>query len=529
MKLPLIITLCLSSLAIGMGAQPYKSTIVSQKAERWWGGLVALGSKMPFRQDTNWVDLSERDLNNQVVPLLISSEGRYVWSEQPFRFRLCNDTLQIESDHEKITPVTAGTTLRDAYLAASAAHFPPSGTIPEKLFFSEPQYNTWIELMYNQNQADVEKYADAVLANGFPTGIFMIDDNWQKDYGNFDFKPDRFPSPKTMTDKLHQRGFKVMLWISPFVSADSPEYRSLAEKGYLVKEKESGAPAMIRWWNGVSASFDMTNPDAVSHLEHLLRETQEKYGIDGFKFDAGDIDHFTGSYAFHDPQANPCTFSQKWAEFGVRFPFNEFRTSFKMGGQALVQRLGDKTYSWESVSLLIPDMISAGLLGHAYTCPDMIGGGSFSSFLNIDPDKFDQELIVRSCQIHAFMPMMQFSVAPWRILDQKHLDICRKFARFHEQMGEYILSVARHSSETGEPMVRSMEYAYPHQGFSDCKDQFMMGDKYLIAPMTTKGTTREVCLPKGVWRDDLGKTFKGPKRMTINVPIDRLPYYEKVK
>lgn len=46
----------------------------------------------------------------------------------------------------------------------------------------------------------------------------------------------------------------------------------------------------------------------------------------------------------------------------------------------------------------------------------MVGGGQYGSFLNIDRDKFDQDLIVRSCQVHAMMPMMQFSVAPWRIL-----------------------------------------------------------------------------------------------------------------
>ena len=83
-----------------------------------------------------------------------------------------------------------------------------------------------------------------------------------------------------------------------------------------------------------------------------------------------------------------------------------------MGGQALVQRLGDKDYSWNAVGLLIPDMIAAGLLGYAYACPDMIGGGQFGSFLGSRPDKADQELIVRSCQVHTLMPMMQFSVAP---------------------------------------------------------------------------------------------------------------------
>ena len=51
-----------------------------------------------------------------------------------------------------------------------------------------------------------------------------------------------------------------------------------------------------------------------------------------------------------------------------------------MGGKELVQRLGDKDYSWQAVRLLIPDMIAAGLLGYAYACPDMIGGGSFGTF-----------------------------------------------------------------------------------------------------------------------------------------------------
>ncbi len=123
-----------------------------------------------------------------------------------------------------------------------------------------------------------------------------------------------------------------------------------------------------------------------------------------------------------------------------------------MGGEALVQRLGDKDYSWNAVGLLIPDMIAAGLLGYAYACPDMIGGGQFASFLGVDQTKLDQELIVRSCQVHALMPMMQFSVAPWRILDEKHLAICRDYARLHED-GEHIFWNRRIMPQ--RPMSRS--------------------------------------------------------------------------
>ena len=147
-------------------------------------------------------------------------------------------------------------------------------------------------------------YADNVLEYGFPNGVFMVDDNWQKYYGNFEFKPDRFPNPKEMTDKLHRMGFKVMLWISPFVSADSPEYRTLSSMGYLLKDKATGSNAMITWWNGVSACYDTTNPKAMEYLKAQLKRTQADYGIDGFKLDAGDVSYMQGDYKFFEDGAN---------------------------------------------------------------------------------------------------------------------------------------------------------------------------------------------------------------------------------
>lgn len=497
--------------------------------ECWWGGMVGKATSMPFKSDEKTYDLSKENFNNQNVPFLVSSLGRYIWNENPFRFKIKNDSLFIYSDYEKIELVESGSNLREAFLTASNKHFPSDRKIPEEIFFSQPQYNTWIELMYNQNQKQILEYAESVLKFGFPTGIFMIDDNWQKYYGSFDFKPEKFEDAKAMTDSLHKLGFKVMLWISPFYSPDSPEFREMRDLGYLLKNKTDGSPAIIKWWNGYSACLDVTNQKAVDHFISLLSDTQKKYNIDGFKFDAGDIVYMSGDYSYHDKNANANIFSQKWAEIGLEFPFNELRTTWKTGGKPLVQRLGDKAYSWNSNKSLIPGMITAGLMGFSYTCPDMIGGGEYKSFLNASNKTIDEELIVRSCQIHALMPMMQFSVAPWRVLGEKNREICAKYAKLHENMGPYILQCARYSSETGEPIVRSMEYSFPHQGFLYCTDQYMLGDKYLVAPMVNKGYQRTVLLPKGKWKDETGKIYKGGKSIIIDVPIERLPYFEKLK
>lgn len=512
---------------LGVTAQ-VESRINTLPGEKWWGGMVGLGSAMPFTTDTRWYDLSAENMNNQNVPLLVSSAGRYVWSDDPFSFQLKDGDLYLNGSCPLI-PVQAGRTLKEAYLTASTAHFPSSGVLPDPLFFSIPQYNTWIELMYDQNQKDILAYADNILENGFPVGVFMVDDNWQRYYGNFDFKAERFPDPKAMTDALHSKGFRIMVWICPFVSPDSPEFRELQAKGYLIKRKSTGRPAIIPWWNGYSACYDLSNPAATAHLKGLLRATMQKYGIDGYKFDAGDISHFTDpDLDFYDKAATSVDMCRYWAEIGLDFPFNEYRAGWKMGGQALVQRLGDKHNSWKHLQMLIPDMLAAGLLGYAYTCPDMIGGGQIASYANIDQTKVDQELIVRSCQVHALMPMMQFSVAPWRILNDTNLAICRKYAMLHQQMGPYILQLASHASKTGEPIVRHMEYEFPGQGFTDCVDQFMLGDKYMVAPMVRAGNTRTIRIPKGIWTDDTGKSHKGPRVIEQNVPIGRLPYFERV-
>ncbi|MCQ2347629.1 MAG: glycoside hydrolase family 31 protein [Paludibacteraceae bacterium] len=497
--------------------------VLTMYAEHWWGFAVGEGHNQPYTTFRSF-DMSREDANNQLTPLLISDEGRYIWTDTAVTFSF-KDGQPVLPNGIAMQQVKDGT-LRGAYMEAMNRYFSPSGLMPDSLFFVRPQYNTWIELMYNQNQADILRYAHAIVDNGLPAGVLMIDDNWQRYYGNFDFKAERFPNPKAMMDELHQLGFKVMVWVCPFVSADSPEGRALAEKGYLLKDKD-GNTAILRWWNGASACYDLTNPAALADFVATLRQAQAKYGIDGFKFDAGD----NNCYASTDLASTATTVEhcESYARLGLSFPVNEFRACWKMGNQPLVQRLGDKDYSWDAVASLIPQMCVAGLLGYTYACPDMIGGGQWTSFLNIAEDQFDQALIVRSAQIHALMPMMQFSVAPWRILSKENMAIVKQAALLHTQFAPYIYQCAQASARTGEPIVRNMEYQFPHQGLADCKDQFMLGDKYLIAPVVDNRLVREVRLPKGTWRDELGKKYKGGKTYTINAPLARLPYFEKIK
>jgi alpha-glucosidase (family GH31 glycosyl hydrolase) len=527
-----ILTICLLLLfTTGVYAQ---TSIALKPGEKWFGGVVTEGHLMPFKSGYSF-DMYGNTGGNQAVPLLISTKGRFIWSEEPFKFSIQNNNVIISNAVGTLTIDSAGKNLKEAFSNASKRFFPAKNKLPDTLLFSKPQYNTWIELVYNQNEADILAYAKAIIANGFPPGVLMIDDNWADYYGRFDFRADRFKNAAAMVDTLHSMGFKVMLWVSPFVSPDTEVFRELLAKKLLLFDNGGKAnktwdkadkPAIIEWWNGHSAVLDFTNPDAKAWYKGRLDHMVSTYHLDGFKFDAGDADFYPATGLSYK-KVTPNEHSRLWGEIGLNYPLNEYRAMWKMSGEPLVQRLRDKKHSWEDLQKLIPHLTTAGLLGYQFTCPDMIGGGEYGSF--IGRNKLDEQLVVRSAQCSALMPMMQFSVAPWRVLSKQNLAFVKKAVDVRAKYTPYIMQLVKQSAASGEPIARSMEYEFPNQGFADVQGQFMLGSKYLVAPMIANGTTKTVYLPKGIWKSDLGKTIKGPAKIVEDVAADRLPVFELIK
>ncbi len=520
------------------GQKPKSLELRIMKGEYWWGGLSSLGHQTPYDNNSSLIlDLWGDNKGNQAQPLLLSSKGRYVWSEEPFKYEFNKGIITVTVREGEIVSGKEGNNLRTVYDFVSRNFFPSNSKIPEKLLFTNPQYNTWIELMYNQNEKDILKYAQSIIDKGYPPGVLMIDDNWQEGYGIWKFSPHRFSDPKGMIKKLHDMGFKVMLWVCPFISADTELFRELAAEGMLLLDAQKTQEilwantkkkaAIIRWWNGASACLDLSNPKSQKwfkdNLDHLVNE----YGVDGFKFDAGDARFYINDIVSFNAQT-PNDHTTYFAELGLNYPLNEYRASWKMAGLPLAQRLRDKSHQWKDLEKLIPDQMSQSVMGYSYTCPDMIGGGEYTSFLN--NSIIDEELIVRSAQVHALMPMMQFSVAPWRILSKDNEAICLKMANLHKKLGTYILELAHVSSKTGEPIVKPMEFAFPENGYETINDQFVLGNDIIVAPVIKKGArTRTVVLPNGKWRADDGETYNGGKTIKVSAPLERLPYFTKIK
>lgn len=61
------------------------------------------------------------------------------------------------------------------------------------------------------------------------------------------------------------------------------------------------------------------------------------------------------------------------------------------------------------------------------------------------------------------------------------------------------------------------------------KDQFMLGEKIVVAPVVEKGSyKRKVLLPKGKWKGDDGKVVKGNRTIEIDAPFERIPFFIKM-
>ena len=201
------------------------------EGEVFWGGRVK--DDMPYETGSGHMDgdmsSSYHNTGNQLGGMLLSNKGRVVFSNNPFDFDIREKEVEITA-HKDIIMRKVGTTLRDAYLYTMNNLMKKPEKTPPKEFFEMPQFNTWVELIYNQNQAGVLEYAHGIIDHGLPPGILMIDDNWQEDYGVWRFHDGRFPDPKAMMKELHDMGFKVLLWVVPFISLDNETSRDAIKK-----------------------------------------------------------------------------------------------------------------------------------------------------------------------------------------------------------------------------------------------------------------------------------------------------------
>lgn len=512
--------------------------------EHWYGAETVLGEFEPFSATNCYKEVDMRFDHgsgiggNQAAPLLLSSKGRWVWCERPFVFRFAEGTLSVEADRAdaRVEVGQAGDTLRSAFRHCSRTFFPPQGT-PKLEWFRNPIINTWASLGYRQTQGDILELARGFKEIGVPPGVFMIDHGWHElPMGTWDFNLRFIPDPKGMVREMKETlGYSaVILWFDNHVAMESLHYRELFRKGYTLKTAAQGYQLSFisQWWAGWAAVLDCTNPDCFAYTKSRLHWLMDTYGVDGFFFDAGDPFNFVDALHFdrnrplpYDGDAAPSDMARAYHLLGTTVPYQQHRASWKMGGLALKQTERDKAPTFEALRMCLSNGIVAGLIGYPFIDFDMVGGGLFGPTQK-DRRPVNQQQFVRSMQVQCLSPMVQLSIPPWKVLDAEHLAAFKKAIALRQKWVPYIVDCAKDCGRTGEPMMRSLEYAYPGNGYETVMDEFLMGEKLLVAPQIREDAkTRQVLIPPGRWTSDDGRVYEGPTTVEVSTPLERLPFF----
>jgi hypothetical protein len=411
-------------------------------------------------------------------------------------------------------------------LAVAALGHPTSAPPPDLV--ARPIWTTWARYKMAVTQADVLGFADDIIAHGYPRSVMEIDDRWQAAYGEFAWDTAKFPAPRGMIERLHDQGYKVTLWVPPFFDPKSIAFAEATERGYLIRHPAHNSPALVRWWQGYGGLIDVTNPDALAWWRDGLSRLQSEYGVDGFKFDAGE-----GNFVPRDRVTAQPMLPRQYADHYVawvaeNFTWTEVRCGWRGQRRGLFFREWDKWSRWgidNGLQSVLTQALALSMIGYPFILPDMIGGNAYAG------ENPDAELMVRWTQITALLPAMQFSVPPWQF-DTTTDAICLRYTLLHQEIAPYIQSLMDETLRSGAPVVRPVFWDAPDdQAALTLDDQFLLGARFLVAPVLQPGRRdRPIYLPAGQWRDWwTGTVVAGPRRLDgYPAPLETLPLFERV-
>ena len=382
---------------------------------------------------------------------------------------------------------------------------------------------------YYQDVPELFETADDVRAHKMPCDVITLDGRaWQDTDTRFAFEwdPKRFDDPAAVINRLKEQHFKVCIWEYPLVSVKNPLFDSMAEKGWLLKDKRTGDAYRYQWdmsaFGNVltplpeSGIVDFTHPDAYAFWRDAHKDLFD-LGVDMIKADFGEQleDDNMLSYSgdsgmrLHNVYSllyNRCVYeaAEKYSENG---PFLFSRSAWS-GSQCYPSQWGgDPQADWGGLAASIRGALSWGMSGSPYFATDV--GGFYK-------DTRDAELFVRWNQAAVFSAHMRLhgigQREPWSYGTDAE-EAANQALRLRYRLLPYIQSLMVQASETGLPLMRAMALAFPQDRASWAfEEQFMFGEDMLVVPCLEPGGQVEFYLPDGDWRCFFsGKGYQGGK------------------
>lgn len=382
---------------------------------------------------------------------------------------------------------------------------------------------------------DVRKEVAAFKKYRFPLDMIGLEPGWQsKAYPcTFEWDTARFPDPAAFVNEMLEKNIRLNLWLNPYLSPASSLYDEM--------KPLSGSHTV---WNGLVPDF--TLPKARQLYKDLFEKEHIDLGVSGYKID--EVDGYD-KWLWPDVASFPSGLSgeQMRQIYGLliqRMTTNWFKEKNK------------RTYGLIRASNAGASSFPYVIYNDYYSHKDFITALCNSSFIGVlwTPEvrssKTGEEWL-RRMQSVCFSPLAMINAwadgtKPWSYpeVEKKVRDVVmlrmRLFPYLYTTFAEYYFE--------GKPPIRAMNLV---DGFSvqkneekgdlnstdnpyeaairkDVKDQFMLGDYLLVAPMFTGETKRKVVLPQGKWYDFYTGKYAGNGEVIEVTPgLDKIPLFVK--
>jgi alpha-glucosidase (family GH31 glycosyl hydrolase) len=354
-------------------------------------------------------------------------------------------------------------------------------------------------------------------------GTEFTPSGWNTRNGEFTWKKENFPEPKTTIDDLHAQHFHVVLHA---VIEGRRMSGTVTDPCTPDKAVPSGRTSDDRWPDDRAVPCYWPYHKPVYDL-----------GVDGWWPDQGDG---------LDAPSRLARIRMYWEGPQLWRP-NERPFALHRNGAPGMQRYGaflwsgDVYSTWETLKTHVPVAINTGLSGIPFWGTDI---GGF-----VPTPEYTGELHVRWFQFGTFCPSFRAHGRTWHLRlpwgwntgsvgisevrnytggagdpDVSELrnaqvePIVKKYLELRYRMLPYTYTVARECCDTGLPMIRALWLHHPDDPQAAPRgDQFLWGRDILVSPVVEKGaTSRRLYLPRGNWFD-----FWTEERLAGGREIDR--------